>query len=152
MSEIALWRQVREIEQELDQIRALSRLTYAKSTYTPTYYGSATAGATTYTVQQGWYWRIGSVLFVTGAVVWTAATGTGNAQVSLPAAPSATFGFRASGSLRIVSVTFTTTTPEILVSPTSALFTMESPVSNAASNIVQVEAAGNIHFSLFYGV
>jgi len=122
------------------------------ATYSPTYLGGTTPGATTYSVQQGWYWRAGQLLFVTGLVVWTAATGTGDAQISLPFVPSITFGFRASGSLRVTSVTFTTTTPQLIVAPTAAYFTMESPVSNAAGNVVQMEAAGNVTFSCFYGV
>ena len=57
---------------------------YQTSTYTPTYFGGTTAGATTYSFQQGKWTRIGNLIFVTGAVVWTAATGTGNACIALP--------------------------------------------------------------------
>jgi hypothetical protein len=120
-------------------------------TYTPTYTGSTLAGTTTYTTQQGWYWRFGSFVAATGLVVWTAATGTGNAQISLPFVPSATVGFRASGSARITTVTFANSTPMVILSATAALFTLDSPLSNAAGTAVAMEAAGNIIFSLFYG-
>lgn len=150
-------RQIKDLLRRMGRVEVKSSgAIYAQGTYTPTYTGATTAGATTYTVQQGWYWIVGTgagaICFVTGLVVWTAATGTGDAQISLPFAPSSTIGFRASGSLRVTSVTFTTTTPEIIVNAGAAKFTMESPVSNAAGNVVQMEAAGNITFSLFYGI
>lgn len=141
---------ITDIRRTLDQVS--TGVVLHTGTYSPTYTGATSAGVTTYSAQQGYYWRIGSIVFVTGLVAWTAVTGTGNAQISLPITPSSTFGFRASGSLRITSVTFTTTTPELILDPTAAQFTMESPVSNAAGNILQMEAAGNITFSLFYGV
>lgn len=120
--------------------------------YTPTYLGGTTPGSTTYTTQQGWYFQTGKIIFVTGLVVWTAATGTGNAQVSLPFAPSASVAFRASGSCRLVSVTFANSSPQIILAASAANFTMDSPLTNAAPTTVQIEAAGNITFSLFYGV
>lgn len=152
MSEIELWRAIREIKAELDQIRALSRLTYAKGSYAPTNVGGTSAGTTTYSQQQGWYWKIGQLVFVTGQVVWTTATGTGDARISVPFTPSASAGFRATGSLRLSNVTFTTTTPELLLEPTAAFFTMHAPVSNNTANVVQMEAAGLVTFSLCYGV
>jgi hypothetical protein len=54
---------------------------YATGTFTPTYFGSATAGTTTYGTQFGTYTRIGNVCFVFIRVSWTAVTGTGNGQV-----------------------------------------------------------------------
>lgn len=153
MTDPAVARQLRSLQSQIDALKARrSWALLTAATYTPTYLGATTPGATTYSAQQGWYWRIDSLIFVTGLVAWTAATGTGNANISLPVVPSTTFGFRAAGSAYIISVTFTTTTPQLLVSATSALFTLASPASNAASNIVQVEAAGTIAFSCFYGV
>ena len=145
-------RRMRKMRQRLVSAEAKSPMIYVEDTYTPTYLGATTAGTTTYSVQQGWYWRMGSLLYVTGLVVWTAATGTGNAVISLPFAPSSTIGFRASGSLRVTTVTFANSSPQLLLDPSAARFTMDSPLTNAAGTTVAVEAAGNVTFSLFYGV
>lgn len=51
---------------------------YAVGTWTPTLVGQSTAGTTTYTVQNGYYTRIGNIVFIMGVVVTSAATGTGN--------------------------------------------------------------------------
>lgn len=148
---LEIQRQIRDI---LDRLERLEKPDIGGqwTAYSPTYLGASSAGVTTYSVQTGWYMRLSPLIFVTGLVVWTAATGTGNAVISLPFTPSSSVAFRAAGSLRITTVTFTTTTPQLIVDASAAQFTMESPASNAASNIVQVEAAGNVTFSLFYGV
>lgn len=54
------------------------------TSYTPTALGGTTAGTTTYTIQNGYYVRIGSLIFVQFVVQYSAATGTGNIQISLP--------------------------------------------------------------------
>jgi hypothetical protein len=123
-----------------------------QGTYTPTYLGGTTPGTTTYSLQEGAWTRFGNIVFVNGVVVWTAANGTGEARISLPFVPTAGAARRASGGLRVVNVTFTTTTPVLILNPTAAYFTMESPASNTAGNTIQVEAAGNVTFSLSYGV
>lgn len=153
MTDPAVARQLRSLQAQIDALKARrSWALLAAATYTPTYLGGTTPGATTYSTQQGWYWRIDSLIFVTGLVVWTAATGTGNANISLPVVPSTTYGFRAAGSVRLSGVTFAAGAPELLVSASAAFFTLESPTTNAAPTVVAVEAAGNITFSCFYGV
>lgn len=122
-----------------------------QDTYTPTYDG-ATPGTTTYTTQQGAWARIGKCIFVTGTIVWTAATGTGNAQISLPVASANVSNQNYSGSVRTVNVTFANSSPQILLTSNASIFILQSPLTNAASTTVQVEAAGNIVFSLFYFV
>ena len=52
---------------------------YSTGTFVPTMVGGTVAGATTYTVQQGYYTRIGNQVTVWGYVAGTAATGTGDA-------------------------------------------------------------------------
>lgn len=145
-------REIADLRRQVIDLRAQERPAYARGTYQPTYLGGTTPGTTTYSLQEGAWTRFGNIVFVNGVVVWTAANGTGEARISLPFVPSTTFGFRASGGLRVVNVTFTTTTPVLILNPTAAYFTMESPVSNGTGNVVQMEAAGNVTFSLFYGV
>lgn len=58
---------------------------YSTGTYSPTIRGASTPGTTTYSSQVGSYTRIGNLVFVTGSVVWTAATGIGQLLLgSLP--------------------------------------------------------------------
>ena len=123
---------------------------YDAGTYSPTYEGSVTAGVTTYTLQQGAWIRIGAAIFVTGTVVWTAATGTGNAQISLPFTSANVSNQNYSGSVRTVNVTFANNAPQVLIGTNSAVFILQSPLTNAASTTVAVEVAGNIVFSVFY--
>ena len=125
---------------------------YAIGTYTPTYLGNTTPGVTTYTTQQGAWTRIGNVVIVTGTVIWTAATGTGLAVVGLPFAAPNVANQNFSGSLRTDSVTFPNGPPQIVLLPTASGFLMLSPLTNAASGAVVVEAAGNIVFTIIYFV
>ena len=50
---------------------------YEEGTFTPTAYGSTTAGTTTYTLQRGGYTKIGRQVTVTMGVDYSALTGTG---------------------------------------------------------------------------
>ena len=52
-----------------------------KTAFTPTIYGTTDAGAGTYTTQLGYYSRIGNIVFVEIALIWTAHTGTGNMRL-----------------------------------------------------------------------
>lgn len=125
---------------------------YDTGTYTPTYLGGTTPGATTYTVQQGAWTRIGNMVFVTGTVQWSAATGTGNAQISLPFTAVNVANQNHSGALWIATVTFANGTPQILISPNTAYFIMTSPLTNAANTTVVIEASGVVAFTCHYRV
>ncbi len=120
------------------------------TTYTPTYVGGTTAGVTTYTLQQGSYVRIGSVVFFTCTVVWSAATGTGNARISLPFNASSTANQNYSLSLRNDGVTFANGTPQGQIGANTQFFIMISPITNAGGTTVAVEAAGTVIASGFY--
>lgn len=54
---------------------------YAEGTWTPTLVGGSTAGTTTYTAQNGYYTRVGNMVWCTFWVQGSAATGTGNATL-----------------------------------------------------------------------
>jgi hypothetical protein len=51
---------------------------YEVSTFTPTLVGGSVAGSTTYTNQQGYYTRIGNIVYVMAQISISAATGTGD--------------------------------------------------------------------------
>lgn len=149
----------RDIARRLEQTQVVERpgasgqdTFYATGTYTPTYEGSTIAGVTTYTTQQGAWVRIGSLVVVTGTIVWTAATGTGNAQISLPFTAANVANQNHSGSVRVVNVTFANGTPQIVLTPNTNFFILQSPLTNAASTVVAMEAAGNIVFTVAYFV
>jgi len=62
---------------------------YEEGTWTPTYYGSSTAGTTTYTQQRGTYTKVGRLVTIDCDLTWSAKTGTGNGRVGgLPFTPA----------------------------------------------------------------
>ncbi len=147
---VAINRRLDEIELLLERLRKVDA-GGAWTPYTPTYTGTTIAGVTTYTAQEGWYTRLGGIVFVNGLVVWSAATGTGNAFISLPFVIDVSRA-RATGVVRTQSVTFANGSLQVLVSSTVAGFTMESPITNGASTNIAVEAAGNVTFAVWYPV
>ena len=65
----------------LTQAQVRTFFGYAEGTFTPTIYGTTTAGTGTYTSQLGYYTRIGQVCFFHVALVITAHTGSGNMRI-----------------------------------------------------------------------
>jgi hypothetical protein len=64
---------------------------YEEGTFTPTYFGSTAAGTTTYTIQNGFYTKIGKLVTFQLNLGWSNATGTGNARIGgLPFTSSGT--------------------------------------------------------------
>jgi hypothetical protein len=62
---------------------------YEEGTWTPTVRGTSTAGTGTYTVQVGTYTKIGRLVTVTVACVWSATTATGKVVIGiLPFTPA----------------------------------------------------------------
>lgn len=127
-------------------------LEYDQGTYTPTYQGLTTGGATTYTTQQGAWTKIGRVVIATGAVVWTAASGTGIAIVSLPFTAANVAGQFYAAVSSVTGVTFANSAPNAQIAPNTAYFFLVSPLSNASPGTPAVEAAGNIVFTVVYFV
>lgn len=122
------------------------------TSYTPTYLGATTPGTTTYSLQAGFYIRIGNLVICWGAVVWTAATGTGTALISLPFTSTATTNANFSGSVRCSSVTFANGTPQVQFAASSAAWQMLSPLTNAGGATVAIEAAGNLIWTIIYAI
>lgn len=152
MSEQLLWKAIRAIGRELDQLRALARITYGKGTYVPTYLGLTTPGVTTYTTQVGFYVQIGRVVFFCGRVIWTAITGTGTASVSIPFTSSNTTNMRFVVGVYPTNVTFANGSIAATIAPNTAFFQMNSPATNAAGTAVAIEAAGDLIFAGFFFV
>lgn len=119
----------------------------ASGTRTPTYTGGTTAGATTYTFQSAGWWRLGNRITDIGQINWTAATGTGEARISLPFAPVT---YNAVGSAWINTVTFANSTPMLAANAGNSYFVLDSPLTNAGNTRVQMEAAGVIIWVISY--
>lgn len=143
--DLDLIRRMKSFDRRIGRAETKAPIFQATNTYVPTYGGGVTAGVTTYTTQTGAYVQIGPLVFVWGQVVWTAATGTGNAQISLPITPSVVSVL---GNVRCQAVTFAAGAPEPLI--VGSFLELRSPASNAATTPVAVEAAGDIIFSIAY--
>jgi len=64
---------------------------YEEGTFTPTIVGGTTAGTGSYSVQTGFYTKIGDTIHVQIRISWSAHTGTGNLQIGgLPYSASTT--------------------------------------------------------------
>lgn len=152
MSDADLLQRIRAIEQELDRRRVEMPAWTPLASYTPTYSGATTEGVTTYAAngQIGRYVRFGPLVYVQGYVRWTAATGTGNARVSLPIVAAA--GTNRDGVLTIwtYNVTIGTFTPQALIQQGAQVFNLWTPANNAVSTPIAVEAAGEIAFGGWY--
>jgi hypothetical protein len=137
-------RAIRDMQNRLDQLESLSKLYYDKNTWTPTYYGLTTAGATTYAAngQAGYYVRVGVLIFVAARVEWTAATGTGEAAVSLPFAARNQTSLNQSLVVAPNNVTYTQNYVTSVILPSESQIRFRSPITNAAATNVNVEAAG----------
>lgn len=67
---------------------------YEEGDWTPTYYGSSTAGTTTYTTQVGRYTKVGRSVTVSFQVGMSNATGTGDIRIGgFPFTANASIGF-----------------------------------------------------------
>lgn len=140
---------IKKLEYAVAKLLARSFILYDKGTYTPTYLGATTAGTTTYTTQDGFYTRIGRWVFFHGRVIWTAATGTGSAIVSLPFTSANVTGMRSVALVYPTNVTFANGSIAAQIAPNTAFFTMNSPATNAGGTAVVVEAAGDLIFGGF---
>lgn len=141
-----IWRAIQRIGDDLERLRKADAGAVTVA-YTPTYIGGTTPGATTYSFQSGTYALFGPIVVVTGQIVWTAATGTGAATISLPLAAIAV---NFSGYMRLDSVTFANSAPEMLITGSGSSFVMDSPITNAGPTRVAVETAGSIVFTCIY--
>ena len=66
MSELDLLRKIADLEARLARLESDDRTRYSTGTWTPSFTGTGTAGVFTYTVQVGFYTRIGRLVFYNG--------------------------------------------------------------------------------------
>lgn len=147
-----IWRAIHALEEAVGNAKTPDALYRDSGTYVPTYIGGTTAGTTIYSIQQGSWVRLGNLIIARGTVQWTAATGTGDARISLPFTAANVANQNSGGSVWITTVTFANSTPLLLVSPNTAYFILSSPLTNAANTQVAIEAAGIIVWTVAYVV
>lgn len=154
MTSADIFERISRIEDLLDFLESRTFINYDKGSYSPTYLGQTTPGVTTYAAngQVGYWTRFGRIILFNGRVEWTAATGTGNANISLPFTPVNVTNLNSAISLDTNLVTFAGGSPQGLVQSGVSFFLMRSPLTNAGSVVVQVEAAGIVNFGGFYEV
>jgi hypothetical protein len=125
---------------------------YDTGTWVPTYLGGTTPGVTTYTTQVGAWVRVGALVVATATVQWSAATGTGDAQFSLPFTAVNTANKFYAVPVRTNLVTFANSAPIGQLINNTAYIILISPLTNAASGVTQIEAAGFIMYTASYFV
>jgi len=119
-------------------------------TWTPTVMGSGTPGTATYSVQEGFYAKIGVLVFVSAYLVFSEFTGTGVLSVSLPFEVDSGMGTTANGPC-LFDATFTTGTcieATSIAAESFTLFTVFGSGATAASQSC-VDSA-TLAFSLMY--
>lgn len=121
-------------------------------TWTPTYLGGTTPGSTTYTVQVGRYLLIGNRCLFSLRVDWTAASGTGNAQIYLPFTCVNLGTSIHAVSVYVNNLTFANGSVQGAVIDNTNYMILASPITNAGVTVVQVEAAGTIIASGVYEI
>lgn len=129
----------------------LKLFTDSSSSYVPTYFGLTTAGVTTYSVQVGAWTRILRIYFFNARVVWTNATGTGIAAISLPVTATATANTSFVIPVRSDGLTFANGNVVGRITNTNYV-RFDSLLTNAAPTVVNVEAAGDVMISGFFYV
>jgi hypothetical protein len=128
---------------------------YEEGTWTPTIAGSTTAGTGTYSNQSGKYTKIGSIVYVEGALVWSAHTGTGGMWLAnLPFATPATGAGSGVSFGRIQNITLLAN--NVLIGYVAASSTVaplrQYPVGGGAESTVNMDTAGEFNFSITYTI
>lgn len=153
LSQFDMLRALRQQERRIGQTEVKEVPLYQTGLWTPVIQGLTTAGVGTYTTQFGAYVRVGALVVCTCMVIWTAHTGTGQMVIAaLPFNSANTTNQRFAVALRTSSVTFAGAAPQALILPNTAYFSLEYPVSNAAANAINIEAAGDIVATFAYFV
>ena len=127
----------------------------APTTFTPTVIGSTTAGTATYSVQEGYYTRIGNVVYYTATLTWTGGTGTGNLYISgLPFMSRNTTAF-AQGNVQPGS-SLTVAASKVaacqVIPNTANIRLIELPVATGTVTLIAYQAATTVSVTGFYFV
>ncbi len=129
-------------------------LLYTDTTaWTPVITGVGSAGVGTYSVQAGFYTRIGNMVFLTATITWSAHTGTGNMTITgLPFACRNQANYKPEGVLNTISITLPATTIAVVgsLAANTSTVTLQAIEDNAVNSAIQMSNAGSVHLTLNY--
>jgi hypothetical protein len=121
---------------------------YEEGTFTPVITGGTSGGTGTYSIQQGFYTKIGNRVFIQLAIIWTAHTGTGNLLITgLPFTVSGDAAITIANSL----LTYTSTPTAIASSSTTQIALYQSASDGARANIA-IEAEADLRLAGHYKI
>ena len=127
---------------------------YEEGTFTPTAYGSATEGTTTYVARAGRYTKIGNMVFIEVHMEVSAMTGTGQLYFSVPFAPGSANEPRGVGSVFSTNLDWQNAGSIcFLTQPGETFGRLFVSSDNAVVSVVNVENSDwEIRFSVAYTV
>ena len=120
---------------------------YEEGTFTPIIQGASSSGSATYTSQLGLYTKVGRTVCISGQIVWSGHTGTGNMRLAgLPFGISSTGA--ASGAAAAQGI-MTITGQAFLYPIASSTYCLIQALNSGASSNMTVVASGSINFQFF---
>ena len=109
-------------------------------------------GVGTYTVQQGYYSRIGELVYAVGEMIWTAHTGSGNTRVNMPFTCRNQTNYNPMGLINVEDISLPGGTVMITFRFNNGLnnATPRTMRSNNSSLEIALPTTGTIQFSGWY--
>jgi hypothetical protein len=124
---------------------------YATGTFTPAIIGFTSAGSANYSIQDGYYIRIGKFVTVWAHITWTSHTGTGN--VTLSGLPTGDALVDAVGTGAVYAADFTYTGTLVMVTAGGgALIEIDQVKTDGSHAQLTVPVAGSLRFSVSYAM
>lgn len=126
---------------------------YEEGTFTPTIVGTTSAGAGTYSEQNGYYTKVGNRVYVNIALAWSAHTGTGNMRISgLPFTNENVTGNLAIPSFWVADLALTAgnVIQGFVNTNGTQILLYQVPTGGGASTLVPIDTAATLRVSLQY--
>jgi hypothetical protein len=125
---------------------------YEEGSFTPTIKGNGTAGTATYSTQEGYYTKIGNLVWFSLFVNWTGGTGSGSMQISgLPFTCRNVANYPSLSIGQFENISYSGV-PMAYVSPNTTVIVLQSQPSNGSSSGIAYDAAGDILIAGSYQV
>lgn len=120
---------------------------YEEGNFTPAIQGTTAAGTGTYGARAGAYIKVGRMTYITGLVVWTAHTGTGNLRLSGLPFGAGTDGL---GMLSYATLTVSGTPYLKIIDGQSYADVLTRPTTGGTPTAVAMDTAATLEFSFCY--
>lgn len=126
---------------------------YEEGSFTPTIFGTSTAGVGTYVTQEGKYTKIGQVVYFEVDLEWSAHTGTGGLRMSLDTLPVAGNAgvFKTPCAISASDLTFTGQIVAYVVRSTNLVY-LRQFASGSAESDISMDTSASIRVAGFYFV